>query len=265
MRTSPAATSGAPARKVIIATAAAALFVGVGAWWAAGHVQGELTRRSRAALAAAGLPVSVRYDGLDAVLSGSAADPGQAADAIGIVGHVPGTRHVDLRSAEPAAAPPAGSPRATTRASSATGGGGAGGAGPDASPSDATSPGGSPPRPTASSGVRLPRGSIHFANGEATLAPRYHPYLDQVAAVLLRNPQVGLLVRGHSDDIGPDEVNWTLSQRRAEAVVRYLQGRQIPRDRLRLQAMAATSQVAPNDTPEGRAANRRVELVIEEV
>jgi outer membrane protein OmpA-like peptidoglycan-associated protein len=254
VRTSPAETPGARTGKMILATAAAALFVGVGAWWAAGHVQGELTRRSRAALAAAGIPVNVQYDGFDAVLSGSVADSGQAADAIGIVGHVPGTRHVDLRAADPVAASPAGSPRGTTSPSADTTGPGA------------TSPGGSPtPGTTASSGVRLPRGSIHFANGDATLAPRYQAYLDRVAAVLLRNPHVRLLVRGHSDDIGPDEVNWTLSEQRAQVVVRYLQGRQVPRDRLRLRAMAATSPVAANDTPEGRAANRRVELVIEEV
>ena len=262
MQTSPAEASGARVGTVVIATAVAALFAGVGAWWAAGHVQGELTRRSQAALTAAGLPLTVRYDGLDAVLSGSVEDAARAADAIGIVAHVRGTRHVTLRGGERddagavVAAPsfgtaarsgstsPAGSPEASSTASS-----------PDASPT-AGVPG---------SAVRLPRGSVHFANGEATLDPRYRPYLDRVATVLLRNPGVRVVVRGHSDDAGPDDLNWELSRQRAQVVVAYLESRQVPAGRLRLQAMAGTSPTALNATPEGRAANRRVELVIEEV
>lgn len=257
MQASAAEASGSRAGRLIIATVVAVLFVGASSWWTADHVQSELTRRSQAALASAGIDATVRYEGLDAVLSGPVKDAAQAADAIGIVAQVPGTRHVTLRLAQPAGDLPgagAASPWPGT------------GAGDVATPSGRASSAASPATgATPASAIRLPHGGIHFANGDAALSPQDHDYLDRVAAVLLENPRVRLLVKGHSDDVGPDELNWALSRLRAQAVVGYLRTRHVPIDRLRIQAYAATSPVAANDTPEGRAANRRVELVIQEV
>jgi outer membrane protein OmpA-like peptidoglycan-associated protein len=274
VETSPAGTSGARTGKVIIATAVALLVAGGGAWWTARHVEDDLTRRSQAALDASGLPLTVRYDGLDAVLSGPSADAGQAADAIGVVAHVRGTRHVTLRSAEPGggttvvaapSSPDTGSPPQSTTEAPVPSDSSGPAASPAGSPTASAAADVSPTPGTPASAVRLPRGGVHFANGESTLDPRYRPYLDQVAVVLLRNPGVRLVVRGHSDDVGPDDLNWELSRQRAQVVIAYLVSRQVPVDRLRLQAMAGTAPAAPNDTLEGRAANRRVELAIEEV
>lgn len=255
---SPGGTTGSRAGNVIIAIVAATSFVAGGAWWATGHVQRDLTARSRVALAAAGIPASVRYDGVDAVLTGTVGDAAQAADAIGVVAQVPGTRHVTSRLGQ-ALGPGGATPGSSAAAEAAPPPSPSGP--PTATPSPADASSGSP----AGSAVRLPRGTIHFANGNATLSARHRSYLDQVVPVLEANPQVRLVVRGHSDDVGPDEANWALSRQRADAVVRYLEERGVPADRLRLQAYAATSPVAPNDTPQGRAANRRVELTIEEV
>jgi outer membrane protein OmpA-like peptidoglycan-associated protein len=110
----------------------------------------------------------------------------------------------------------------------------------------------------------LPVGKITFATNDATLSPAAKAYLDQVASFLRQHPDLQLAVRGHSDNSGTDEINWSLSKQRAAAVVTYLVGRQVPTPRLHPAAFAATSPVAPNDTSDGRAANRRVELAIVE-
>jgi outer membrane protein OmpA-like peptidoglycan-associated protein len=216
----------------------------VAASWSTRRIQDDLTARSRTALAAAGLPstVSVRYDGLDAILTGTVTHPQQAADAIGALIGVAGTRHVTSRLTMPASpwAPPASTP-------------GAGG----------TAPGKATPEPSAT-GIRLPPGKITFATNDAQLSAAARAYLEQVATFLAEYPQVQLAVRGHSDNSGTDEINWMLSRQRAAAVVAYLVSRQVAAQRLRPAAFAATSPVASNDTPDGRAANRRVDLAIEE-
>jgi hypothetical protein len=217
----------------VLAPVVVAIFVAVASWWAADGVERNLTDRSRVALAGAGIHADVRYDGFDALITGTAADAREAAQAIGLVAGVPGTRHVVSRlivSAAPAPEPSAGSP---------------------AGPADSAVP-------------PLPAGRIAFALGSATLTARASSHLDQVVTYLDVHPGVHVEVRGHSDDTGRDEINWSLSKRRADAVVTYLVAHGVQPDRLRAVAFAATSPVAPNDTAAGRAANRRVELAIEE-
>lgn len=223
-------------------------FVVVGSLWATRQIEHTLAARSQAALRSAGIPATVAYHGLDAVLTGTVAEPGQAADAIGTVVHVPGTRHVTSRLTYSTAVAPPPAPVGAP-------------AHPTAGPAPATpTPAGTPGAP----GVpELPPGSIMFASNDATLPAAARTYLDDVAAVLRSDPQLRLAVHGHSDNSGTDEINWALSRQRAIVVVDYLVSRQIPADRLRTEAFAATSPVASNHTPEGRAANRRVELAIE--
>lgn len=227
-----------PGRATVAAAwlAGTAVFLGIGTFWGVTSVERDLTTRSRAALAEAGIDAQVHFRGLDAVLTGTVPDARQAADAIGAVTGVSGTRHV------------------ASRLHTAPGGRQDGG----------TTGNGTAPTPSPSTTVELPPGRITFATGEATLNPADTEYLDRVATFLVDHPTVRLRVQGHSDDVGSDEVNWTLSQRRAKKVVGYLAATGVARNRLHAEAFAATVPLAPNDTAEGRATNRRVELVIEE-
>lgn len=241
-------------RTAAVATTSAALLAiaGMGASWSAHRIQDDLAGRARAALTTFGVPdtVQVRYDGLDAVLTGTVQHPQQAADAIGAVVSVSGTRHV------------------TSNVTLAAGARGQVAPAPTPSPGDTTGTAGGPGTPTLTPGrpgdPQLPAGKIGFATNDAALSAEARTYLDQVVTFLLAHPDLKLAIRGHSDNSGPDEVNWSLSKRRADAVVAYLVGRQVPAARLRPTAFAATVPVASNDTPDGRAANRRVELAIEE-
>jgi outer membrane protein OmpA-like peptidoglycan-associated protein len=244
----------------LIAVSGGLLVLTVGtATWTTHRIEDDLTARSRQALASFGVPdtVKVRYEGLDAFLAGTVQHPQEAADAIGAVVGVNGTRHVTsdvtmATDAGPDVLPPAPTTTPSGRPSPAQGSG-------QGSTPQASATTGAP-----TNGPQLPAGKILFATSNATLSAEAEAYLDQVSTFLLANPQVRLAVRGHSDNSGPDEVNWALSKQRAEAVVAYLVSRQVPGTRLHPAAFAATVPVASNDTPDGRAANRRVELAIEE-
>lgn len=89
--------------------------------------------------------------------------------------------------------------------------------------------------------------------------------LDEVAAILLAHPELGKLrVIGHTDDRGKGEFNMTLSDRRAQAAASRLISLGVPKEQLELVGYGATQPAARNNTPRGRARNRRVELVLVE-
>ena len=85
--------------------------------------------------------------------------------------------------------------------------------------------------------------------------------LDEAAETLKANPNVKIYVNGYTDSIGSYAYNLRLSKRRAAAVVAYLVDRGIPASQLIPQGFGKTNFVATNSTAEGRAQNRRVELV----
>lgn len=107
----------------------------------------------------------------------------------------------------------------------------------------------------------LPSG-ITFASGSANVDPRFRPTLDQVAEVLGRYNQTYVDVYGHTDSVGTDAANQALSQRRADSVAGYLESHGVKRARLGTRGFGETQPVAGNDTEEGRAQNRRVEIKI---
>jgi outer membrane protein OmpA-like peptidoglycan-associated protein len=76
------------------------------------------------------------------------------------------------------------------------------------------------------------------------------------------NPTVRMEISGHTDNVGSLKLNTNLSKARAESVVKYLVERGIDPSRLDYKGYAFSQPVAPNDTPEGRAKNRRVEFKI---
>lgn len=113
--------------------------------------------------------------------------------------------------------------------------------------------------------VRL-RNQGLFASGSAEVAGPYGPILQRLAAVLERHPG-RILVIGHSDNVPIRNStrfasNWELSQARARAVATLLADHLSDPDRLQVDGRADTQPLAPNDTPEGRAQNRRVEVVL---
>lgn len=105
---------------------------------------------------------------------------------------------------------------------------------------------------------------VYFALGTAALSRRSHGLLRQVAALLKAYPDVHIRVEGHTDNIGPDKKNMRLSQRRAEAVVKFLIKRRIPKQRLKAVGYGPGRPVESNLTADGREANRRVEFVVVE-
>lgn len=106
-------------------------------------------------------------------------------------------------------------------------------------------------------------GSLLFRTDEATLLPVAQQRLDQVATALrtLADGQT-LVIEGHTDSVGTSDYNRRLSGARAEAVRAYLVSRGVPPDQIVAVAKGEEEPVAPNTTAEGRANNRRVEIVI---
>jgi outer membrane protein OmpA-like peptidoglycan-associated protein len=103
---------------------------------------------------------------------------------------------------------------------------------------------------------------IYFAFGSATIAAESEPVLQEIATVMKRNPGWKLRVDGHTDSIGGSVPNLDLSRRRAAAVKQALVARySIASDRLTTDGFGASRPKATNSTLEGRALNRRVELV----
>lgn len=102
---------------------------------------------------------------------------------------------------------------------------------------------------------------IHFDSGKATIQPDSDAVLQQIVAALQQNPALKLRVEGHTDNQGAPAANQILSQKRAQAVVARLTSQGVAASRLTAQGFGASKPVADNSTDEGRAKNRRVELV----
>lgn len=107
-------------------------------------------------------------------------------------------------------------------------------------------------------------GSVLFASAKWDLLPAAQVKLNEVATALTReDPLSKIVVEGHTDSQGQAEYNQDLSQRRAQAVRDYLVTRGIAADRVVAQGFGPTRTIADNKSPEGRANNRRVEIVVQ--
>ena len=109
--------------------------------------------------------------------------------------------------------------------------------------------------------LNIPSG-ITFAYDSADVAPEFRRTLDQVAGTLGEYNQTYIDVYGHTDSVGSDAYNQDLSVRRATAVADYLSGHGVQPARIATRGYGESQPVASNDTAEGRAANRRVEIKI---
>ena len=109
--------------------------------------------------------------------------------------------------------------------------------------------------------VTLPS-NVTFATDSAQIQSQFYPALNQVAATLNQYPESYLDIIGHTDSTGTDEYNQALSERRAASVANYFRSQGVLPQRLAAYGMGESEPVASNATPEGRQANRRVELRI---
>ena len=104
------------------------------------------------------------------------------------------------------------------------------------------------------------RGEILFALNKSSLTPHAEELLDRAVDFLKRNPHYLTEIQGHTDSTGPLAWNMELSKRRAESVKSYMVSRGIPADALTTKAFGPNEPIAPNDTAENRAKNRRVDF-----
>ena len=111
-------------------------------------------------------------------------------------------------------------------------------------------------------GTKVVLENIYFQTGKAVLRPESNEALDQVVRFLENNPDMKLEISGHTDNTGTLRINQKLSRERARSVVTYLVSRGIPEAMLVYEGYADTEPVAPNDSPEGREKNRRVEFKV---
>jgi len=105
-------------------------------------------------------------------------------------------------------------------------------------------------------------GSVLFASGKSALLPAAQNRLNQVADALMATKERSLIVEGHTDSQGSSSSNQDLSQQRANAVRSYIISRGYPGDLITAQGIGEDRPVANNASTEGRANNRRVEIII---
>lgn len=104
--------------------------------------------------------------------------------------------------------------------------------------------------------------NIFFETGKADLLPQSHYELGRLVELLQNNPTLSVELGGHTDNVGSAEANQKLSEARAKAVLDYLVKQGISPSRLSFRGYGESRPIATNDTPEGRADNRRVEMIV---
>jgi OOP family OmpA-OmpF porin len=105
-------------------------------------------------------------------------------------------------------------------------------------------------------------GNIYFASGSARLEDKSAPLLDSLADIVARCPGMVVEVGGHTDSVGSDALNMTLSEARAASVISYLVGTGLTRDALVSKGYGETTPIADNTTQEGRWKNRRIGFTV---
>jgi len=108
----------------------------------------------------------------------------------------------------------------------------------------------------------LAKGQIRFVSRRATLDPDSAGLLDRLIETALRCPTAEIEIAGHTDADGDDASNRALSEKRAQAVADYLVKAGLPANRFTAIGYGSTQPVAPNDTDEGKAQNRRIDFLV---
>ena len=104
-----------------------------------------------------------------------------------------------------------------------------------------------------------------FDTNSSNIKPGFETTMNKVADVVVRYGKTSLTVVGHTDNVGSDDYNQKLSERRAHAVAQYLAGRRVDPIRLAVSGRGESQPIASNGTESGRQQNRRVEIYVEPV
>ncbi|WP_075602613.1 OmpA family protein [Saccharicrinis aurantiacus] len=104
--------------------------------------------------------------------------------------------------------------------------------------------------------------NVFYQSNSFLLKASSHVELDKLNAFLAENPDLQLQITGHTDNVGGEDYNRTLSKNRAEQVYNYLVKKGIDKARLKYKGAGMSQPIESNDTPEGRAKNRRTEVQI---
>ncbi len=105
-------------------------------------------------------------------------------------------------------------------------------------------------------------GDVTFSSASADLNSSFMPVLNDVAVILNQYPSTYIDVVGYADAQGSDAYNLDLSERRANSVAGYLSGQKVKAERIYVAGMGEAKPIGDNNTPEGRAKNRRVEITL---
>lgn len=105
-------------------------------------------------------------------------------------------------------------------------------------------------------------GNLTFAVNNDTVAPNFYEVLNSVGLVLKKYEKTAIEIAGHTDSTGTNQLNQSLSERRARSVGAYLQSQGIPNVRIQTVGFGESRPIADNTSSGGRAANRRVELTL---
>jgi len=106
--------------------------------------------------------------------------------------------------------------------------------------------------------------NLEFTTNSDVILPSSFSSLDELAKLLSVKPTWKLRISGHTDNVGTREANLNLSKRRSESVKRYLESKGVSADRFEVLFFGPDQPIAPNNTEDGRARNRRVEMIIVE-
>jgi OOP family OmpA-OmpF porin len=109
--------------------------------------------------------------------------------------------------------------------------------------------------------VKLQKGNLLFDTAKWDIKPQAYPVLDEALAILKEQPTLKVQIQGHTDNVGSKGYNQKLSERRAKAVMQYFIDKGVEPERLSAAGYNFSRPAASNDTPKGRALNRRVELM----
>lgn len=104
--------------------------------------------------------------------------------------------------------------------------------------------------------------NIFFEFAKADLKPESYGELDRVVKFLNENPSIEIKLSGHTDNVGNDAANLTLSENRAQSVLKYIVSHGVSASRITAKGFGKTKPVTGNETDEGRQLNRRVEFTI---
>ena len=110
--------------------------------------------------------------------------------------------------------------------------------------------------------VSITLNNLFFDFDKAVLRPESFPELDRIVTLMNEKPTMEIEISGHTDSAGPDQYNLGLSERRANSVVQYLNGKKIEKNRLNVVFFGESKPIDTNDTTDGRRRNRRVEFKI---